>query len=139
MLDLQSQLTAFTSSTKSRRPVEDTQTQGRKLAAASVQGLDQLRKLVLPNALLSIIGDALPGTRTIRETNGSEARVVNNSNGNGNGYANGTVASSSRNEESTEMKKLREALDTLLASSCVLCDAAITSVDRAFVGEGESM
>lgn len=130
MLELQSQLTAFSSTTKSRRTAEESeQTQGRKLAIASVQGLDQLRKLVLPNALLSIIGDALPGTRTIRESHGSEV-------GNGNGAV---TKMTSKREESGEMKRLREALDTLLASSCVLCDAAVTSIDRAFVGDGEFM
>lgn len=135
MLDLQSQLTSSTSeSTRSRRTLEDTQTQGRKLAQASVQGLDQLRKLVLPDALLSIIGDALPGTRILREKSASEM-----SNGATGAARNAKESILVREEESEEKVKLREALDSLLASSCVLCDGAIASVDRAFVGDDESM
>lgn len=137
MLDLQSQLTSSnngavsTTAGRSRRPLEDTQTQGRKLAVASVQGLDQLRKLVLPDALLSIIGDALPGTRS-RERNGSE--MVTTTNGGGT-----TTTTREAKKEGGENLVLKEALDTLLASSCVLCDGAIASIDRPFVGEGEEM
>lgn len=126
MLDLQFKLTSM--SDRPARALEDTQTQGRKLAVASVQGLDQLRKLVLPDALLGIIGDALPGTRS-RSNNSSEIQVLN-------GGAS-SLARASAETETTERKALKEALDALLASSCVLCDSAITSIDRPFVNEGE--
>lgn len=132
MLDLQSQLSPSSAPSRPHRRnlVEDTQNQGLKLAAASVQGLDQLRKLVLPDALLGIIGGAIPGKQLI-------GRV-----GNGFGYeapAPTANLSASAKKEAGEKQGLREALDELLASSCVLCEGAIASVDRGFVDEGETM
>lgn len=122
MLDLQSQLSppspnSATTPARPRRALEDS----RKLAAASVQGLDQLRKLVLPDALLGIIGGAIPGTTKLREVG-----------------TNGAMSSSAK-KEAGEKQGLREALDDLLASSCVLCEGAIASVDRPFVDDGEEM
>ena len=81
-----------------------------------MQGLDQLRKLVLPDALLGIMGNALPG---------STRKVTS------------PIAGVKR--EAGEKQGLMDALDDLLASSCVLCEGAITSVERPFVDEGEEM
>lgn len=117
MLDLQSQLAPSASPIRPRRGFDDPNNPGRKLAVASVQGLDQLRKLVLPDALLGIMGNAIPGRRG----------------------ASPIAMSSSAKKEAGEKQELREALDDLLASSCVLCEGAITSIERPFVDEGEEM
>lgn len=141
MLDLQSQLSP--SSVPSSRPhrrnlVEDTQNQGLKLAAASVQGLDQLRKLVLPDALLGIIGGAIPGKQLMGRVGGGAFGMPGG--GNEGVLPSATVnLSASAKRQAEEKQALREALDELLASSCVLCEGAITSVDRGFVDEGEEM
>lgn len=136
MLDLQSQLSPSSAPSRPHRRnlVEDTQNQGLKLAAASVQGLDQLRKLVLPDALLGIIGGAIPGKQLIGRVGGPFG-----SGGDGVVPSVGANLSSSAKQEAGEKQGLREALDELLASSCVLCEGAITSVDRGFVDEGEEM
>ena len=133
MLDLQSQLSPSSAPSRPHRRnlVEDTQNQGLKLAAASVQGLDQLRKLVLPDALLGIIGGAIPGKQLMGRVGGGFG-----------GYEQPTPTvnlSASAKKEAGEKQELREALDDLLASSCVLCEGAIASVDRGFVDEGETM
>jgi vacuolar protein sorting-associated protein 18 len=136
MLDLQSQLSLSSAPSRPHRRnlVEDTQNQGLKLAAASVQGLDQLRKLVLPDALLGIIGGAIPGKQLMGRVGGpfggGSDGVMPSAAGN---------LSASAKKEAGEKQGLREALDELLASSCVLCEGAITSVDRGFVDEGEEM
>lgn len=126
MLDLQSQLAPSTVPIRPRRALEDS----RKLAVASVQGLDQLRKLVLPDALLGAIGGAIPGTKLV----GSLREKSNFLTGGGNLKASSLL--------SGKREELRQALDDMLASSCVLCSAsggAIDSLDRPFVEEGEVM
>jgi hypothetical protein len=37
----------------------------------------------------------------------------------------------------TKAEAMRQELDDLLATSCVLCDLAVASLDRPFVAEGE--
>ena len=87
--------------------------------AASVQGLDQLRKLVIPDALISIIGGAIPGsTKSSNRETGSTADKL---------------------DSEAKERTMRRSLDELLASSCVLCDAAVLSVDRPFVVDGEEL
>ena len=92
---------------------------GKKLAQASVQGLDQLRKLVLPDALVTVIGGGISGALGVGDTGAAQRRESS------------TAAQRSREE------KMREELDRLLASSCVYCDTAIGSLDRPFVADGE--
>jgi hypothetical protein len=122
MLELQSQLSPSSAPVRPRRALEDS----RKLAVASVQGLDQLRKLVLPDALLGIIGGAIPGSSRLRDRRGELMTTP-------------PPGSSSSKKESGEKRGLREALDDLLASNCVLCDASIVSIDRPFTTDGEEM
>lgn len=119
MLELQTQLAPASTPARTRRMLEDPQNAGRKLAAASVQGLDQLRKLILPDALLGIVGSAIPGV----PLNRSKRDIVSNS----------------AKKEAGEKPGLREALDELIASSCVLCEGSIGSLDRPFVHDGEEM
>jgi hypothetical protein len=85
-----------------------------------VQGLDQLRKLVLPDALVTVIGGGISGALGVGD-NGAAAQRKESS----------TVA------QRTKEDKMREELDRLLASSCVYCDTAVGSLDRPFVAEGE--
>ncbi|BGP36576.1 tethering complex subunit [Rhodotorula kratochvilovae] len=151
MLDLQAQLAPSSSSARaaaqaarSRRTLlDDTSAQGLKLAAASVQAVDQLRKLVLPDALLSAIGGAIPlptapslrgfpslGGRAGAQA-GSTARVRR---------ADAAREQPEREtKESREKDALRRQLDELIASACVLCEGAIAAVDRGFVEDGEEM
>lgn len=119
MLDLQAQLSPSTAPVKPRRALEDS----RKLAVASVQGLDQLRKLVLPDALLGIIGGAKPGTTKLGGFKERAALPL--------GFKKESIGG--------EKQALREALDDLLATSCVLCEGGINSVDLEFVTDGEVM
>ncbi|KAM0756677.1 hypothetical protein T439DRAFT_341664 [Meredithblackwellia eburnea MCA 4105] len=122
MLELQAQLSPSSApAAKSRGAratlVDDPLLQGRKLAAASVQGLDQLRKLVLPDALLGAVGVNVGRKGDRRQ----EQPTV-------------------RNEtEEARLQSLRDQLDDLLASSCVLCERAVESIERPFVDEGEEM
>ncbi|GAA5891146.1 hypothetical protein JCM6882_006439 [Rhodosporidiobolus microsporus] len=122
---------------------------GLKLAAqASVQAVDQLRKLVLPDALLSAIGGAIP-LPAVPGVNGG-ARVRLGANGravSGSAAMGGAAAvdaaslkqSASAKREAKEKMALREQLDELLARECVLCEGGIKSIERGFVEEGEEM
>ncbi|GAA5866874.1 hypothetical protein JCM3774_004586 [Rhodotorula dairenensis] len=169
MLELQARLAPSAaaapnglSSTASKRPLgllDDTSAQGLKLAAASVQAVDQLRKLVLPDALLSAIGGAIPLpagggaaiTNTMRSLGGGLTTPLGRGGGGGGGgrspRPNGAAEQSplhrelsareKRDEE--EKEKLRKQLDDLIASECVLCEGAIDAIDRGFVEDGETM
>lgn len=173
MLSLQAQLApSSTTSTRQRHARLDettalalssaaaTSTAGLKLAAqASVQAVDQLRKLVLPDALLSAIGGAIPVSGALPGMgmgmgmgNGSRNRAgINGRVGSGYGADGGggggagaqdatTLAqSASARREAKEKLQLREQLDELLARECVLCEGAINGIDRGFVEEGEEM
>lgn len=134
MLDLQSKLAPSLAPARPTRrgALEDTGELGLKLVGASVQGLDQLRKLVLPDALLGAIGGAIPGNNVVAK--GFRSRRNQQ-------VEQHQPSLSSSNSKKEEMAKeaLREQLDDLLASSCVLCEGAVASVDRGFVDEGEEM
>ena len=92
---------------------------GRKIAQASVQGLDSLRKLVIPDALVSAIGGGIMGAVG---RGGLPAKMTE------------YVSPETRNKE----EKFREELDKLLASSCVYCDMAVNSIDKPFLADGEA-
>lgn len=158
MLDLQAQLAPSSTSAaaasaarqhRGRQLLDDTSAQGLKLAAASVQAVDQLRKLVLPDALLSAIGGAIPipGAPKVRGFPSLGVGSLGFSSANGNGHARrrtdeqaGEAAPTARETaESREKQALRRQLDDLIASSCVLCEGAIAAVDRGFVEDGEEM
>lgn len=95
---------------------------GRKLAQASVQGLDQLRKLVIPDALVTVVGGGILGAV------GKENRVE---------AAKQQSREVDRSGRKTKQERMREELDDLLASSCVYCDTAVSSLDRPFLAENE--
>ncbi|KDE09671.1 hypothetical protein MVLG_00077 [Microbotryum lychnidis-dioicae p1A1 Lamole] len=127
MLDLQAKLAPATAPVRTRRTLtEDTPNQGLKLAVASVQGLDQLRKLVLPDALLGAIGGSIPGTGKLRFGGSGDLSTTTRLDKPAN--QGGSVLG--------DKESLREALDDLLASSCVLCAGGIAAVDKGFVEEG---
>ncbi|GAA5878842.1 hypothetical protein JCM1840_000732 [Sporobolomyces johnsonii] len=141
MLDLQARLAPSAAPARQHRRtlLDDTSAQGLKLAAASVQAVDQLRKLVLPDALLSAIGGAIPGSTKVK---GSFPSFGVGGGGGPNRLAQDATAlaqGASAKKEAGEKQGLREQLDELLASSCVLCEGAVNSLDRAFVEEGEEM
>ncbi|GAA5865517.1 hypothetical protein JCM8547_001274 [Rhodosporidiobolus lusitaniae] len=125
-------------------------TAGLKLAAqASVQAVDQLRKLVLPDALLSAIGGAvptLPGVPGVgglggggAASHGLNGRATAAGGGGWTTDATSLAQSASARREAKEKLALREQLDELLARECVLCEGAIASIDKGFVEEGEGM
>ncbi|GAA5958403.1 hypothetical protein JCM3765_007864 [Sporobolomyces pararoseus] len=146
MLDLQARLAPSAAPTRQQRRnlLDDTSAQGLKLAAASVQGLDQLRKLVLPDALLGAIGGAIPGSKQIK--GGFQSIGAGVAGIGGAVLPNRTVqdattlaSGASAKKEAGEKRELREQLDELLASSCVLCEGAVNSLDKPFVDDGEEM
>lgn len=96
---------------------------GKKLAQASVQGLDQLRKLVIPDALVTIVGGGIMGAvgRDNRvEAAKQQSREITSKTGGKN-----------------KQERMREELDDLLASRCVYCDTAVSSLDRPFLADNE--
>lgn len=131
MLELQSQLSPASTTTlaSSRRSPDSAETNlisTRKFANASVQGLDQLRKLVLPDKLISIIGDVLPSSavkfNSLSKAPSEEKRP-----------------SKMNKKETEQLEKMRKALDDLVAGSCILCSGAVGNIDKGFVEEGETM
>ena len=98
---------------------------GRKLAQASVQGLDQLRKLVIPDALVTVIGGGIMGA-VGRDAAATPAQAAV-------GAKREPTNSTTRSKE----ERMRQELDDLLASSCVYCETAVVSLDRPFLADGE--
>jgi hypothetical protein len=146
MLDLQARLAPSAAPTRQQRRnlLDDTSAQGLKLAAASVQGLDQLRKLVLPDALLGAIGGAIPGSKQIKggfQSIGAGVVGIGGAVLPNRPVQDATTLASgaSAKKEAGEKRELREQLDELLASSCVLCEGAVNSLDKPFVEDGEEM
>lgn len=88
-----------------------------KLTAASLQSVDQLRKLVLPDALVSVVGAGFEGMKMWGEQAGKDP---------------GSSA-----KETEELEKVRAALDDILASSCVWCERGISTIDQGFLQDGE--
>lgn len=89
--------------------------------AVAGQGLDQLRKLVIPDALVSVIGGTILGASgRDRVQNPKDAPV-------------GSIVSLKGNR----MDRLKAELDDILATSCVLCSLSVDSLDLPFVAEGE--
>ncbi|GAA6004427.1 hypothetical protein JCM10207_000722 [Rhodosporidiobolus poonsookiae] len=156
MLSLQAQLAPSSSTSSARAPhrrataglglLDDSPASLKLAAQASVQAVDQLRRLVLPDALLSVIGGAIPplpgavgGGGKVRL--GANGRAVS---GSGPAGAAGQDAaalaqSASARREAKEKLELREQLDELLAKECVLCEGAVASIERGFVEDGEEM
>lgn len=95
---------------------------GRRLAQASVQGLDQLRKLVIPDALVTVIGGGIMGA--VGRDSRVEVAKQQSREANGSG-------------RKTKQERMREELDDLLASRCVYCDTAVSSLDRPFLADNE--
>ncbi|KAK4055290.1 tethering complex subunit [Microbotryomycetes sp. JL201] len=122
--------------TRTRNVVED---QTLKLAQASVQGLDQLRKLVLPDALLGVIGGAIPTNRLIGASAGRFAGWNGTSALKREDVSDGAELSSRARQAAHEQQELRRALDELLASSCPLCHGAVNDLDKDFVEPGEEL
>jgi hypothetical protein len=96
-----------------------------KLTNAGLQSMDQLRKLVIPDAIVSIIGGgvseamklALPGSNTDEPRLQSDAYMLT---------------------QNAKLEKLRAELDQILAASCVFCDRHLASLDQGFLAEDEA-
>ncbi|KAG0147221.1 hypothetical protein CROQUDRAFT_479078 [Cronartium quercuum f. sp. fusiforme G11] len=158
----------------------------KRLAMASVQGLDQVRKLIIPDALVGVIGGSvgaigsgvgalggvLPLSRVakLRLNNPSDQspspETASSPTDYGNAFPSSVIPTATHGspppkglqppsrpllnkpnsslsvkfnvgEKKSEMEKWKDELDELLASKCGLCEWALNSLDRPFVGEGE--
>lgn len=89
-----------------------------KLTTASLQSMDQLRKLVIPDALVGAIGAGFEGMKMWTEQMQAQGAGGNT-------------------KETDELTKVREALDDILASSCVWCESGIAAIDQGFLQDGE--
>ncbi|OAV89553.1 hypothetical protein PTTG_28665 [Puccinia triticina 1-1 BBBD Race 1] len=136
----------------------------KKLALASVQGLDHVRKLIIPDALVGLIGggagkvgsgvEALGGVwpaipRLVRSSSsilpkhdhlGHSPTAASSSTPRFVGprsHPQSLGTSTATGTGATEIQKLKNELDSLVASCCPLCAGAINAIDRPFVQEGE--
>ncbi|MBW0462821.1 hypothetical protein O181_002536 [Austropuccinia psidii MF-1] len=145
----------------------------KKLAIASVQGLDQVRKLIIPDALVGVIGggvgvigsgvEALGGVLTIpgvgktrnrvSSQNPNSIRTYNQQNSSTNSNPSTSLSINQSLPQTTlgkslrktvpgkrflnEMEKLKEELDELLASKCLLCYWSLNSINKGFILDDE--
>lgn len=99
-------------------------------------GLDQLRKLVLPDALLSSLGNALPVRGVFTGGTGGGADEQESTRAYLRPRAT-SAAGANGSADSEERRALGAQLDEILASACVLCERAVLNIDRPFVSPGE--
>lgn len=120
----------------------------KKLAMASVQGLDQVRKLIIPDALVGVIGGsvgagvgALGGVLPLAKLRLTTPAPEEVSSRSSSGPSAGQLPKTKKGrlgEKVSELEKWKEELDELLAGQCALCQWSLNSLDRPFVGEGEN-
>jgi hypothetical protein len=89
---------------------------------------DRLRDMIVPDALASAI--ALPSFPWTGGVGGG----IGGGFGGANAKKDGKVLSES---EKTRLEKVKENLDELLASSCPLCESALSGLDKPFVEPDE--
>ncbi|KAI7957480.1 hypothetical protein MJO28_004575 [Puccinia striiformis f. sp. tritici] len=158
ILTLQNKLSSNPSSTMDNRigPTVDNKgimtsnsilSDSKKFALASVQGLDLVRRMIIPDALVDVIGGGvgvigsgvggalgtvLPSKLNARSSlnpftsSSSSTTTTNNNNNNGKGDGN------------PELDKLKGELDNLVAAHCPLCRWSINSIDLPFTKDGET-
>ncbi|GAA94421.1 uncharacterized protein L969DRAFT_105058 [Mixia osmundae IAM 14324] len=92
-----------------------------RAAAAGVSGLNELRKLIIPDALVGAIvpANGLKLAQAVNEA--QEAPSV------------GSLAK----ERAARIERIRTQIDEILGSSCVLCDLSLLNLDKPFLQEGE--
>jgi vacuolar protein sorting-associated protein 18 len=106
------------------------------LTNLSVTGLNEIRRLIVPDALMGVITGEIIGSAqkglTVNNANTNETEEVDEEEV-------WDVQKVKGEEEKKVVEKLRRELDDLLAGSCVLCDKSIDSLDKTFVLDGEFM
>ena len=131
VIELQNKLFA----TNTRRPVERTLTTPangtrapiprNKLATASLQSIEQLRKLVIPDALITVIG---AGAEGLMDGVGGAVKLMTRDVG---------LQGALEKADNSSLDALKAELDGLLAASCVLCEKSLSSLDQPFLLDGE--
>ena len=96
--------------------------------AVAGPGLDQIRRMIVPDALVSVIGDGLLGA--VRPSRFSFMA-------NGRSKADAATATQAEAPPDPRIEKLRLELEDIIARSCPLCELSIASLDRPFVGDDE--
>ena len=96
--------------------------------AVAGQGLDQIRRMIVPDALVSVIGDGLLGA--VRPSRFSFMA-------NGRSKADTAATTQAEAPPDPRIEKLRLELEDIIARSCPLCELSIASLDRPFVGDNE--
>ena len=149
MLELQQQISSLTSGVVPAVP------SSLGFLKEPLRGLDRLRELVVPDAVISAISTGVSvgvagGRRALapldpfshptsgwvagadRERERERDRVAQRANG----VPQTTVAAADKEER---VQILRDQLDSLIASSCLVCDGAANAIARPFVTEKESL
>jgi hypothetical protein len=121
-------------------------------AAASIPfvGLDRLREFILPDAIVGAISAGVSvgvssGRRVLdplSSASPSEGRArlaaLGQTSTEADGHAN-AVAPSRKMEEEERIEELRDELDSLVASACVVCDGSVNAIARPFISEREGV
>jgi len=167
MLAIQTKLGTSSQQAGGRPPLEKTLmspanllSDSKKLALASVQGLDHVRRMIIPDALVGVIGggvgvigsgvEALGGVLPLPKMGLKLPRVTS--------FSSSAAALPSKHDppsspaslspkapltttaspKAAEMEKLKLELDHLLASQCALCLWSLNSIHLPFTRDGES-
>ncbi|PWZ03605.1 hypothetical protein BCV70DRAFT_170440 [Testicularia cyperi] len=125
-------------------------------------GLDKLRELVVPDAVISAISagvsvsvaggrrvlapldpfsnpasDWVAGSRTAAQRRAAAASIADEKNGFHEGGHTRSVATARSIEEQERIQQLRDQLDALIAGSCPVCDGAANAIGRPFISDKE--
>ncbi|CDS81881.1 related to DigA protein [Sporisorium scitamineum] len=131
-------------------------------------GLDKLRELVVPDAVISAISagvsvsvaggrrvlapldpfsnpttDWVAGSRTAAQRRAAAVAASSNAEANGNGgdedgVNRATVGSARSIEDQERIQQLRDQLDALIAGSCPMCDGTANAIGRPFISDKEA-
>ena len=98
-----------------------------KVATMGYQSVDQLRKLIVPDVLVNVIEAGADGlmegmTEAIKLTGAGRNKAVQDN-----------LVGSTGLLRAGVLEKLREDVDDILASSCVLCERSLAGLDLPFV------
>ena len=130
-------------------------------------GLDKLRELVVPDAVISAISagvsvsvaggrrvlapldpfsnpatDWVAGSRTAAQRRAAAMAASEESEANGNGAegaaARNAIGSARSMEDQERIQQLRDQLDALIAGSCPMCEGTANAIGRPFISEKEA-
>lgn len=104
-----------------------------KVATMGFQSVDQLRKLVIPDVLVNVIGASADG---LVEGVNEAMKLAGATSTKRNGL---DLAKGPSIQEQEQFELLRNEVDDLLAATCVLCERSLGGLDLPFLKAGESM